>query len=101
MFKFTKKGDFKNIEKNIIGAVIQQITQNPSAIEKQLNEKVKELLVDYHDEIEIKPEVIVRVGEAKCSGDYKQINASVNIEVLNGDEAYKNRVIEFVKSRLK
>ena len=74
--------NFKNID--IVKLAMQKIEQNPSIV-------TDKILKDFRDETGLKPEIKVRmVRTGTDKGD-------MHIEVLNGDEAYKKRVVEFIK----
>lgn len=75
--------NFKNID--FVKIAMQKIEQNPTIV-------ADKILKDFKDETGLKPKIKVRmVRNATNKGD-------MHIEVLNGDEAYKKRVIEFIKS---
>ncbi len=97
MFKVTTKFDSKKIEKDILNTAKQKIIQNPSIIEKKLNEKARQLASTYQDETGLKPEVVIKIIDMQ----HTNLTTKLNIGVLNGDEEYKARVTEFIKSNLK
>ncbi|MBD5400802.1 hypothetical protein HDR61_03610 [bacterium] len=101
MFKVTTKFDSKKIEKDILNAAKQKIKQNPSIIENKLNERAKQLALTYQDETGVKPEVVIRVVDVQEGSAETNFDTRLNISVLNGDDEYKTRVIDFIKSNLK
>ena len=75
--------NFKNID--FVKIAMQKIEQNPTIV-------TDKILKDFKDETGLKPKIKVHmVRTAANKGDMR-------IEVLNGDEAYKKRVIDFIKS---
>ena len=51
----------------------------------------------YQDETGLKPEVVIKIIDMQ----HTNLTTKLNIGVLNGDEEYKARVTEFIKSNLK
>lgn len=75
--------NLKNID--FAKIVMQKIEQKPTIV-------TDKILKDFTDETGLKPKIKVHmVRTAANKGD-------MHIEVLNGDEAYKQRVIDFIKS---
>ncbi|GEM_PF-3119347 len=101
MFKVTTKFDSKKIEKDILNAAKQKMMQNPSIIENKLNERAKQLALTYQDETGLKPEIVIKVVNVQRGLTETNFAAQLNIRVLNGDDEYKTRVIDFIKSNLK
>lgn len=75
--------NFKNID--FVKFAMQQIEQNPSIL-------TDKILKDFKDETGIKPKIRVRMVRTGTD------KGNMHVEVLNGDEAYKKRVIEFLNS---
>lgn len=101
MFKVTTKFDSKKIEKDILNAAKQKMMQNPSIIENKLNERAKQLALTYQDETGLKPEIVIKVVNVQRGLTETNFVTQLNIRVLNGDDEYKTRVIDFIKSNLK
>lgn len=101
MFKVTTKFDSKKIEKDILNAAKQKMMQNPSIIENKLNERAKQLALTYQDETGLKPELVINVVNVQRGLTETNFATQLNIRVLNGDDEYKTRVIDFIKSNLK
>ena len=101
MFKVTTKFDSKKIEKDILNAAKQKMMQNPSIIENKLNERAKQLALTYQDETGLKPELVIKVVNVQRGLTETNFATQLNIRVLNGDDEYKTRVIDFIRSNLK
>ena len=101
MFKVTTKFDSKKIETDILNAAEQKMMQNPSIIENKLNERAKQLALTYQDETGLKPELVIKVVNVQRGLTETNFATQLNIRVLNGDDEYKTRVIDFIKSNLK
>ena len=101
MFKVTTKFDSKKIEKDMLNAAKQKMMQNPSIIENKLNERAKQLALTYQDETGLKPELVIKVVNVQRGLTETNFATQLNIRVLNGDDEYKTRVIDFIKSSLK
>ena len=101
MFKVTTKFDSKKIEKDILNAAKQKMMQNPSIIENKLNESAKQLALTYQDETGLKPELVIKVVNVQRGLTETNFATQLNIRVLTGDDEYKTRVIDFIKSNLK
>ena len=101
MFKVTTKFDSKKIEKDILNAAKQKMMQNPSIIENKLNERAKQLALTYQAETGLKPGLVIKVVNVQRGLTETNFATQLNIRVLNGDDEYKTRVIDFIKSNLK
>jgi hypothetical protein len=98
MIKITMP-DTKTLMKQIERAAQDQLIKKPAIIEDATQNKVNGILRRFRDPTGIQPRVRCKANSLARTGG-SNISSKINIEVLNGDEAYKSRVIEFIKSNL-
>ena len=83
--KITTNSKNIDLKKDFMKLVMHKIEQNPEIL-------AKKILKNFKDDTGLKPEIKVRMVQTTTN------KANMQIEVLNGDEAYKKRVIDFLKT---